>query len=321
MNRYSMQFIEPLIANSQESGRSIQVVFQCPVSGHQVSSRASAQRGTSLGSQVKKRTERSILYAVQRALGQAIRDIFGHNTFGRIASDITRQTVYSASSQMMNGLSRQEKETAIIEAFKKVERQFTWYEDQRQWLSSSAAENILSNFDQQKQNHPVVHPYDIQVLSRMMVEISMADGHMVQSEREWLMLLLNPEYGTLEQISQFPALSLAELANCSVGGVRVTMMMIASAMAMCDEHLDQQELGLLNTMAQGLGLSQTDNHNAKQWAQTYILEHAINYINQSAYGNLQTARTQLLTIASKIGLAEQDALTIEAKVRRRQSNF
>lgn len=321
MNRYSMQSIEPLIANIQENGRSVQVIFQCPISGQQVSSRSSAQRSNSLGNQVKKRTERSILYAVQRALGQVIREVFGHNTFGRIASDITRQTVYSASSQIMNGLSRQEKDSAIIEAFKKVERQFTWNEERGQWLSSSAVGEVLSDFDQQKQKHPVVHPYDIQVLSRMMVEISMADGQMHQSEREWLMLLLNPEHGTLEQISQFPPLSSAELANCSVGGVRVTMMMIASAVAMCDEHLDQHELVLLNTMAQGLGLSQTDSHNAKKWSQTYILEHAINYINQSVYGNLQAARTQILAIATKIGLSEQDALTIEAKVRRRQSNF
>ena len=44
------------------------------------------------------------------------------------------------------------------------------------------SEKYYPDFDQQKQKHPVVHPYDIQVLSRMMVEISMADGHMIQSE-------------------------------------------------------------------------------------------------------------------------------------------
>ena len=149
----------------------------------------------------------------------------------------------------------------------------------------------------------------------------MADGHLAQTEREWLMVLLNPEHGTLEQLSQFPPLSSPELANCSVGGVRVTMMMIATAVAMCDEHLDQQELGLLGNFARGLGLSQTDTHNAKKFAQHYILEHAIRYINQSSYGNFQVARTQILTVAAKIGLSEQDALTIEAKVRRRESNF
>ena len=48
----------------------------------------------------------------------------------------------------------------------------------------------------------------------------MADGHLIKSEREWLMLLLNPEYGTLEQISQVPASNGPELNNCSTGGVR-----------------------------------------------------------------------------------------------------
>ena len=149
----------------------------------------------------------------------------------------------------------------------------------------------------------------------------MADGHMIKSEREWLMLLLNPEQGTLEQIAQFPPLTSPELSNCSSGGVRVTIMMIASAVAMCDEHLAQQEMHVLHTMANGLGLSTAEHQNATKWAQSYILEQAIEYINLSAYGNLKTAREQILALASNIGLSENDALTIEAKVKRRQSNF
>ena len=71
------------------------------------------------------------------------------------------------------------------------------------------------------------------------------------------MLLLNPEYGTLEQISQFPPLTGPELSNCSTGGVRLTMLMVASAIAMCDEHLDQQELLLLQSIASGLTRSES----------------------------------------------------------------
>ena len=321
MNPYSLEHINPLIVDIKEHGRSLQILFQCPVSGTQVSSRASAARNNSSGNQVKRTAERSMMYAVQRALSQVIRDVFGHSTLGRVASDITRQTVSSASSKVMNGLSRQEKDAAILEAFKKVERQFSWSEDKQLWMSASAVSELLSDFDQQKQRYPIVHPYDIQVLSRMMVEISMADGHLIKSEREWLMLLLNPEYGTLEQISQFPPLTGPELSNCSTGGVRLTMLMVASAIAMCDEHLDQQELLLLQSIASGLGLSATERQNAKQWAQSYILEQAIEYINISAHGNLKAARRQILSLASKIGVSENDALTIEAKVKRRQSNF
>ena len=321
MNRYTLQYIEPLIADIQEHGRSLQIVFECPVSGTQVPSRATAARNNSTSNQLKKTTERSMMYAVQRGLSQVIRDVFGHSTLGRVASDITRQTVSSASSQVINRLSKQEKEETIVEAFKGVERQFSWNEEKRLWIASIAVAEIFSDFERQKQQYSVAHPYDIQVLSRMMVEISMADGHLIKSEREWLMLLLNPAQGTLEQIAQFPPLSNPELANCSSGGVRVTMIMIAFAVAMCDEHLDQQELLLLQAMANGLGLSAAEQMNAKKWAQTYILEKAIEYINISSRGNLRTARGLILTLASKIGLSETDALTIEAKVKRRQSNF
>lgn len=321
MNRYTLQYIEPLIADIQEHGRSLQVVFECPVSGTRVSSRATAARSNSASSQLKKTTERSMMYAVQRALSQVVRDVFGHGTLGRVASDITRQTVSNASSKVMNGLSRQEKESTIIEAFKRVERQFSWHEEKGLWMASTAVAEICSDFERQKQQYSVVHPYDMQVLSRMMVEISMADGHLIKSEREWLMLLLNPAQGTLEQIAQFPPLTSPELANCSSGGVRVTMIMIAFAVAMCDEHLDQQELLLLQTMANGLGLSAAEKTNAKTWAQNYILEQAIEYINVSSRGNPRTARSLILALASKIGLSETDALTIEAKVKRRQSNF
>ena len=321
MNPYSLEYINPLIADIKEHGRSLQIVFQCPVSGTQVSSRATAVRDTSSSNQFKRSAERSVMSAVQRVLNQVIRDVFGHSTLGRVASDITRQTVSNASSKVMNGLSRQEKDDAILEAFKRIERQFSWNEEKQMWVSTNALAEFFSDFEQQKQRYPIVHPYDMKILSRMMVEISMADGHLIKSEREWLMLLLNPIYGTLEQISQEPPLTAPELNNCSTGGVRITMIMVATAISMCDEHVDQQELLLLQSMANGLGLSTTERQTAKKWAQSYILEQAIEYINISAHGNLKAARRQILSLASKIGVSENDALTIEAKVKRRQSNF
>ena len=257
-----------------------------------------------------------MMYAVQRALSQVIRDVFGHSTLGRVASDITRQTVSNASSKVINGLSREEKEHAILDAFRKVERQFSWNEEKQLWISATAVTELFSDFEQQKQRHPIVHPYDVQILSRMMVEISRADGQLIKSEREWLMLLLNPEYGTLEQISQFPPLTAPELSSCSTGGVRLTMIMVACAIAMCDEHLDQQELQLLQSMANGLGLSATEIQSAKKWAQSYILEQAIEYINLDSQSE---KRSRTRSVAAKIGVAENDALTIEAKVKRRQS--
>ena len=87
MNPYSLEHINPLIVDIKEHGRSLQVL-PMPVSGTQVSSRASAARNNSSGNQFKRTAERSMMYAVQRALSQVIRDVFGHSTLGRVASDI-----------------------------------------------------------------------------------------------------------------------------------------------------------------------------------------------------------------------------------------
>ena len=64
---------------------------------------------------------------------------------------------------------RDKKKAAILEAFEKVERQFSWSEDKQVWMSATAVSELFSDFDQQKQRYPIVHPYDIQILSRMMV--------------------------------------------------------------------------------------------------------------------------------------------------------
>lgn len=324
MNQYSFEVIEPLIVDIKEHGRSVHVVFKCPVSDFTVSSRFSVQRDRSLGSQLKKNAERSILNLIQRELSKVLRDVLGNNAAGRMGSDIARRTMYSTSSQILNGLSNQERKDAVIAAFKKVKSQFRWNTERQTWLAADMhthLESTLSSFVVQNNNHPVSHPYDVQILSRMLVEIVMADGEMTQSEREWLIQLLNPEYGTMEQIAQFPPLTKAEFNNCSAGPVRTTMMMMAFAMSMCDERLVQEEITALETMANHLQLSTSDKYHAKFWAQTYILEQAIHYISLSAYGNLQTARQQIVQMASRIGLSSEDALNIEAKVRRRQSNF
>ena len=151
MNPTSFQNIQPLIVDVQENGRSLQVTFQCPLSGTKVSSRASASRDNSLSGQVKKSTQRSLLYAVQRAIGEVIRDVFGYsNPIGRVASDVTRRTMYSASSQMMNGLSQSEREQTIVKAFESVQRKFTWDPNQNRWIGATVGSQALSPFDRQK---------------------------------------------------------------------------------------------------------------------------------------------------------------------------
>ena len=56
----------------------------------------------------------------------------------------------------MNGLSRQEKDVAILEAFKMSST--SWNNEKGVWMATTAVAEALSDFERPKQQFPVVHP-------------------------------------------------------------------------------------------------------------------------------------------------------------------
>lgn len=318
MQSLSFEAIQPLIYNVQEQGRSIQVIFRCPVSGKEVQARHYQAKDNSMGARIQESAQRSALYAVQQAIGETIRSVFGYNIFGRVAGDVARQTVYSASSQMNNSLSPKEKQEAIRKAFQSVQRQFTWDEKNSRWISSQAVQEALSEFDLQNQKYPITHNYDKKILTRMLVELAMADGSVSTSEAEWLNSMIDPSIGSIDSISQLPKLTQQELQQASAGSVRETMLMLTWALALCDEELATQEKELLLYFGQGLALSPTQIGQIQGKAQNYILEKSMDWL-YSASGGEQFARQSILTLASKIGMSPQQALQVEAQFQRRRS--
>jgi hypothetical protein len=210
MNPQSIDAITPLIADLKVQGRSVNIIFQCPVTGKQYKAKQYQQQDRSIGGQAMKSAKRSAMYAIQTVLSEVIRNIFGHNTVGRAAGNVARQTMYSASSTVQNSLSSKEKDQAILAAFQTVAKNFTWEQSSARWISSQGIQETLSPFEQQQRQFPVQHPYDLQVLSRMLVEVAMSDGTIAKEESDWLTNMLNPVNGSLESLTQRPALSGAE---------------------------------------------------------------------------------------------------------------
>ena len=76
----------------------------------------------SVGSRIQQSAQRSFMYAAQNALSQVIRNMFGYNVFGRVASDVTRQTMYATMNNSNRNLSAAEQQQAVIQAFKAYHR-------------------------------------------------------------------------------------------------------------------------------------------------------------------------------------------------------
>ena len=155
MPQPTQENIAPIIADLQSSGRSVRVVFRCPVSGDQVNASHSVTGRPAASSQMMNSAKRSMMYSLQSAVSTAIRDVFGYNMVGRVASDVARSAVRSATQNTSsNSLSASEQRAAALEAFKKVSSRFVWDSNRGHWISAKAAQELLSPFERQLGEHP-----------------------------------------------------------------------------------------------------------------------------------------------------------------------
>jgi hypothetical protein len=310
--------IAPLIADLQSSGRSVRVIFRCPVSGDQVSSSHSVSGRPAASSQIMNTARRSMMYSLQSAVSSAVRDVFGYNMVGRVASDVARSAVHSATQgTTSNSLSAAEQRDATLEAFKKVSSRFVWDSTRGHWISSKAAAELLSPFERQLGEHPVSHNYDRSVLARMLVEIARADGRLSNEENTWLTDFISADLGSVRDLAARPPLTAAELGEASAGGVRQTMLMVAWTLALADEDFADAEQSLLQGFSQGLRLSSSQIQAARAAAQGYILDQVLERMFTWG-GHDSTARQQLMALAGRLGMSQQEAQVAEARYQRRK---
>ena len=71
MSDITYENLRPIIADEQVRGLSVQVVFQCPLSGHKVSSSASIQAG--VASKMRNAVSRSLMYSLRSSLASLSR--------------------------------------------------------------------------------------------------------------------------------------------------------------------------------------------------------------------------------------------------------
>lgn len=311
--------IAPLVQQVSARGRTVEVVFACPSSGQQFPARHTVSADRSVSGQVGQRVQRSLMWSMRSAVASAIRSTLGHGVAGRVASDVVYSAMNEATRvQSSNNLSRREQDAAVIEAFQQVQHHFVWDSQRSGWVSKEAAQELMSGFDQQLAENPVTHPYDRLMMARMLVEIARADGTLSSEEQGWLTELITPDVGSIGDLAQRPPLSPQELGQCSAGGVRDSMLLMAWAIALVDEEMDPSERRVLGQFARGLRLSQQREDRVRRMAQTWILDQALDRMFAWG-GHDQHARQQLFELAGRLGMSQDEALDAEARFQRRQA--
>lgn len=320
MNQISYASIHPMIVKAEDRGRTIQVGFQCPVSGKIVESSATVVAQPTMAGNVKNTLQRSLMYQLRSSVFYALRSVFGSGVTGRVVSDVAYGAIpRHNSAQQQQAPSEADRQAAIVEAFKRVAHNFTWDASNNRWVSAETTQASSDPLSEQINRAPLTLRYDQGVMARMIIEIARADGQLAQEERAMLTELIPPELGTLQEIAAKPALNPIELDEASQGPTRETMLLFAWAVALTDEELAQAESQRLAEFAQGLGLGQQQADAVKHKAQEFILSKAMERVSYFGYDD--NASREVQGVAQRIGMSPEQAQRTEIRLRKARGLF
>ena len=319
MSSPTFETVQPLVQNLDVRGRTVQVTFMCPLSQTTVSARYTVPRNTGVGSQVGQQLKRNLMWSLQSAVGSAIRSTLGYNIAGRVAQDAARAAMTGMQRQASGQtLSGREQQDAVVQAFVTVQDRFVWDGQRGMYIGREAAQEAMSAFEQMLAAAPIAHPYDRQVMARMLVEIARGDGVLSTEESTWLTEVITPDLGAVQDLATRPPLTGAELGNTSQGAVRDSLLVLGWAMALVDEEMAAAEQALLDHYAAGLRLPRARVEACRKAAQTYILNQALDRMFAWG-GHDEYARAQLYGLAERIGMPVAEAQEAEARHIRRRS--
>lgn len=166
-----------------------------------------------------------------------------------------------------------EKETLVLEGFAQIQEQLQLVGDR--WLRSRREEHPSEVFERQLNCSPIVDPYDVEVLVRVLLEISRSDSELRMEERNFLAELVQDER-LVSRLSKAPSITVAELSETSSADVKNTILMLAWAMAYADGHLDTEEMKRLKTVCRGFMLPEKRVNELQMAAKLFLLDRHFN---------------------------------------------
>lgn len=290
----SYEVVSPLVSSTSLLDATLVVTFRCPVNDKEIKSMASVG-------------DESSEWYLRTGVAGAVRHACG------IAGKKSEATIPKLE------LSEKQRSAGIVDAFASVQDQFVWDKAGNRFISAEAAGQVLTPFNQQLATGQVTSSHDQDVLARMLVEIACADGDLGEDERAFLRSFLphNPlNPSNLIAQAQMSPLRSEELAKCSAGPSRDTMLMLAWALAFSDEKIAPEEATLLAKLAGGLEISHSRSQQLKIYAQIYVVDNALG----RAYAGGQRDEQQhawVMELAQRIGLATVEAQGADIRFRRR----
>ncbi|MDX2286873.1 MAG: hypothetical protein NW241_22095 [Bacteroidia bacterium] len=299
--------ILPMLVRAELDGSSMYCEFAVPGSGEVIASSAPVRRSDSLQSQVSRVVSRNVNMEVRRTASRLLRQALGGGFVGRTASSILNTSM--RGNQVMSGYTEEEKQAAVVEAYRRVANQLQPAQQaQRSSISIRPKQQQLSEFEQQLRDAPVTERFDQEILVRMLAELASSDGSISDEEREFLDSFIPPALGSIDQYLNGDPISPVECDEVS-SKARPTIYLIAAALSVIDFSPRPAEQSLLMEFGEMFGLKDRTIEELNRTARYYVLEQAI---------SPETPRQELFDLAQTIQLSQDDALRCQIQLKKRQ---
>lgn len=137
--------VYPIVSSYQVQGTKAIVAFTCPATGQRITSQAAIRRGF-LNTQAQMGARTAYGHA-RKNLGRYAQNMMGGGFMGGIArmaaDEATRQTVRRApGGAVQQQHSDADQQAAVLDAFKRVQNQFSWDPDLEAWCAIPAGQQV-----------------------------------------------------------------------------------------------------------------------------------------------------------------------------------
>jgi hypothetical protein len=295
------ELIEPLIVEQQFRENKVECSFSIPGSSKVVRSYAGVRALTNTMGRSHRRIKNSANYYARKQATNVIRRLLGGGIISRTLVGMANEEIHMAQ-KVRPIYTPSQKQAAIVEAFRRVQREFTLNPVTGKWSQTE----LVSDFSKQLLDYPIQENYDKGILARMLMEMARVDGNVSEEEEEILDLFVNKHEINRDVYLQ-DSLNYAELEGCSKKA-KGSLFMLAATMVLSDKVIDQEEKGLLAHYANGLSIDKNQANRYILLAKKFIVENALPYLG---------GRAALHEFANQIKLPtiEADRLMVEYNKR------
>ncbi len=323
MPEITYAIVEPILKSVDTAGQAIVCEFACPKTGNVIKSEAHPQReGPGLIDRAKKRAKGRAMWKIRSSIISSVQKVCGRGILGSLAGSFAADATTNmgrTNTAEKKELTEEQKQAAVVEAFKKVQNKFVWDDDNTQWILADVVAKATAPFVKQLETNPVTEKYDQGVMARMLVEIAAADGDLESEEKLFVLEFIPEGMGTVDEVAAKAPLTNAELEETEESA-RDTMLMVAYAVALTDEDLEDEEIERLNQFAEGLAITEERAKEIKAMAQEYIIDQTLSelYGENAAESEITSAVNDL---APKIGMTAEEGHRALVQYKKRNDLF